>query len=91
MWNELTPEEWDWLEAYRHLFGTAEDRLRRYLAWMVHLLWPHGERMELDEIERLMNPFSVIAEPDDDGSVTQDVSPDQAAMMTTMFLRQHGR
>lgn len=92
LWNELSPEEWGWLEAHRNLFGLPEDRLRRCLAVMTFLLWPGGERPEIDEIEELMNPFSVVRDPDGAGDAAGEaVSPEQAARMTSMFFAQLGR
>lgn len=82
--NELTPNEWNWLQAYRNQFGLPEDRLRFYLSVMTSCITAamslSGTGYSTQAVLGMMNPY-----PDQDGATPEEkpqiVSPNQGAAM----------
>lgn len=80
--NELTPTEWNWLEAYRGEYGLPEDRLRYYLAIMTSCITAAvsltGNGLSADKVLKMMDPFR---DGPDRSDGVEIVSPKQGAAM----------
>ena len=92
-WDEMTPEEWSWLEAYRSEFGLPEDRLRFYFAVAIHFLSSASSPPGIMELMDIMNPFGrASSEGRGPGgeraasSEPQELSPRQHALLVSSFI-----
>lgn len=94
--DELTPSEWDWLEAYRSEYGLPEDRLRHYFAVLIYFMtnWlaPEGIKgVSARQAEQILNPFrpaggkSKKSRSADEGEAETVKPAQQAAMVTAAF------